>query len=326
VTIKWHGGKHYLAPKIIALMPKHLHYVEPYAGGLSVLLAKDPEGVSEVVNDIDGRLTNFWMCLADPQSFPHFLRYAQGLPFCERVWEMAAKRLERPCDTPGRICINCALAFFVTCRQSLAGRMKSFAPLTKRRTRRGMNEQASAWLSAVEGLPAVHERLKRVVILNRDAIDVIRQQDGPDTLFYLDPPYHPDTRTAPKVYAHEMSVADHWQLMGVLRDIKGKLVLSGYMNASYHTMEQECGWHRIDFDLPNNAAGGEGKRRMVESVWTNFPIPDVAEAKPFDAAASIEKLESMRGDDANKRAAEVVFKVFDRIGQALDELDEEAKP
>lgn len=31
--IKWHGGKHYLAPKIVALMPRHLHYVEPFGGG-----------------------------------------------------------------------------------------------------------------------------------------------------------------------------------------------------------------------------------------------------------------------------------------------------
>lgn len=40
--LKWHGGKHYLAQKIIDLMPKHLHYVEPFGGGLAVLLNKDP--------------------------------------------------------------------------------------------------------------------------------------------------------------------------------------------------------------------------------------------------------------------------------------------
>ena len=40
--LKWHGGKAYLAKKIIELMPPHLHYVEPYGGGLQVLLAKDP--------------------------------------------------------------------------------------------------------------------------------------------------------------------------------------------------------------------------------------------------------------------------------------------
>ena len=71
-----------------------------------------------------------------------------------------------------------------------------------------MNEQASAWLAAVAGLSEVHARLSRVVILNRDALNVIRKQDGPDTLFYLDPPYLTETRTAPDVFAHEMTEAD----------------------------------------------------------------------------------------------------------------------
>ena len=66
--LKTHGGKHYLAQKIIALMPAHTHFVEPYAGGLAVLLAKDPEGVSEVVNDLDGNITNFWQVLLPRRS------------------------------------------------------------------------------------------------------------------------------------------------------------------------------------------------------------------------------------------------------------------
>src|SRR5215213_9321604 len=67
--LKWHGGKAYLASKIVAMMPSHLHYVEPFAGGLSVLLAKDPEGVSEVVNDLNGGLSNFWHVLRDDARF-----------------------------------------------------------------------------------------------------------------------------------------------------------------------------------------------------------------------------------------------------------------
>ena len=35
-------------------------------------------------------------------------------------------------------------------------------------------QQVSAWLSAVEGLPTVHARLQRVVLLHRPALDVIR--------------------------------------------------------------------------------------------------------------------------------------------------------
>src|SRR5262249_51182569 len=77
-----------------------------------------------------------------------------------------------------------AAAFFIRVRQSLAGRLDRFAPLSRPRTPRGMNEQVSAWLSAMEGLPAVHHRVKRVAVLNSPAMGVISQQDGPRTLFY----------------------------------------------------------------------------------------------------------------------------------------------
>src|SRR5262249_55750474 len=55
--LKWHGGKSYLAGRIVKMMPQHTQYVEPFAGGLAVLLAKEPEGVSEVVNDLHRDLT-----------------------------------------------------------------------------------------------------------------------------------------------------------------------------------------------------------------------------------------------------------------------------
>lgn len=283
--IKWHGGKSYLAAGIIDRMPPRCanpnapaaddsgwcHYVEPYFGGGAVLLANDPEGISEVVNDIDGRLINFWHCLAHAPSFTLFQRAAEALAFCESTWECALRRLERPCETPDCICIACATAFFVACRQSLAGRMDSFAPLSRNRTRRGMNEQASAWLNAVEGLPAVHARLRRVVILGpKPALDVIEQQDGPLTLFYLDPPYLDETRTSPDVYHHEMTEADHVNLLSLLRTIKGRFMLSGYRSRLYDNFAAVAGWNREDFDLPNNAAGGVTKRRMTECLWKNY--------------------------------------------------------
>ena len=81
--IKYHGGKHYLAKRIIGLMPEHIHYVEPYFGGGAVLLAKNPEGVSEVVNDIWGSLTNFWRVLQDPKPFKLFQRRIEATPLAE---------------------------------------------------------------------------------------------------------------------------------------------------------------------------------------------------------------------------------------------------
>ncbi len=88
--IKYPGGKHYLAPMIVGLMPPdHIHYVEPYFGGGSVLLDKNPEGISEVVNDVDSDLTNFWAVLRDEATFNSFRRRLVKPPhFPESVFKL----------------------------------------------------------------------------------------------------------------------------------------------------------------------------------------------------------------------------------------------
>lgn len=265
--LKWHGGKHYLAPKIIALMPKHTHYVEPYFGGGAVLLAKDPEGVSEVVNDINGDLMNYWGVLASPELFFDFQRAVSCMPFSEKLFEAARGDDDEDEDESP---VGQAASFFVLCRQSLAGRMKSFAPLSRTRTRRGMNEQASAWMGAVDGLPEVHARMRRVAVLNQDALKVIKSQDGKATLFYCDPPYMHETRKTTADYAHEMTLAQHIELLGALETIKGRFMLRGYRSNLYDAAALACGWNRHDFDLPNNASSKKEKERKTECVWCNF--------------------------------------------------------
>lgn len=273
--LKWHGGKTYLAKRIIELMPRRcktpnspasddpgwLHYVEPYFGGGAVLLANDPEGISEVANDLNGDLINFWRVLMRSDWFTEFQRIMEATPFSKEKWENPRHGVGEVAD---------AVWFFVKCRQSLSGRMDSFAGITRNRTRRGMNEQVSAWLNCIEGLPAVHERLKRVLILNDDAMTVIRKEDGPRTLFYLDPPYLHETRATTGEYEHEMSESDHRGLLNSLSVVKGKFLLSGYHSALYDERANMQGWKCHEFELPNNAAGGKEKRRMVECVWTNF--------------------------------------------------------
>jgi DNA adenine methylase len=277
--LKWHGGKHDLAKWIIGLMPARcanpnkpdpadpgwLHYVEPYFGSGSVLLANDPEGISEVANDLNSRLTNFWTVLRSGIWFTLFKRLAETTPFGEGEFLNADANSGDPEKGP-----EAAWRFFVQCRQSLAGRMDSFASITRNRTRRGMNEQVSAWLNCIEGLPAVHERLKRVLVLNRDALDVIRKEDGPRTLFYLDPPYLHETRATTGEYAHEMMADDHKGMLETLGAIKGRFLLSGYRSDIYDTWAGTLGWKRHETEINNHAAGGKVKRRMTECVWANF--------------------------------------------------------
>lgn len=261
-VLRWHGGKQPLARRIVALMPKHEHYCEPYFGGGAVLLAKDGTGVSETANDLDGRLFDFWSVLRCPDLFAAFLRRCEATPFHESNWQHAAG-LEHSADPVVR-----AWGFFVRCRLSFAGRGDDFTAPVKTRLRRGMNDAVSGWLSAVDGLRAVHDRLKRVLFFCRPAEEVIAKMDGPGALFYLDPPYPHSARTVPGVYRHEMDDAAHARLLDMLRRLKGRAMVSGYRCPMYDAAL--TGWTRHEMDVANNSASGKTKQRRTEVLWCNF--------------------------------------------------------
>jgi DNA adenine methylase len=276
VPLKVHGGKYYLANDIIDLMPPHRHYVEAFAGGLSVLLARDPNdprfwvgtdgsnrGVSELVNDVDARLMGFWRVLRDEETFAAFSRQVSAIPLARPAWQEAHAHVSN--GDP----VADAVAFFTDARQSLAGRKTGFTSITRNRLRRGMNGNASEWLSAVDGLPEVHARLRQVVIECMDALKLIPREDTSDTLFYCDPPYVHATRVSRGVYGeHEMSEADHRRLLEVLNGCKGKVILSGYSSRMYEDALRD--WSREEIKIANHAAGGTTKREMTEVLWTNF--------------------------------------------------------
>jgi DNA adenine methylase len=280
--LKWHGGKRDQTAEIIALFPRHLHYVEAYAGGLSVLLARDPadpalwladdpahlRGVSEVANDLDGTLTNFWRVLQRPDTFDRFHRVLQATPFSRREWTDAAVRLGDPDP------VEAAVAFFVHCRQSLAGRRNGFTGITRNRTRGRRNGEVNAWWNAIEGLPAVAGRVRDVLVENRPALDVIRGHDGPHTFFYLDPPYLHETRSTTGEYGGcEMTDGDHAELLDVLAGIEGKFLLSGYRSEVYDRAAGRHGWRLYQHQVNNHAAGGPTKEVKTECLWHNYDPP-----------------------------------------------------
>lgn len=279
--LKWHGGKHYLARKILELMPDHVHYVEPFFGGGSVLLQKESEGVSEVVNDVHLELTNFWRVLQNAAAFQEFSQAVSLIPFSQIEWESAKKRVEeriaawngRMGGDPDLVVDTTpdpvrAVDFFVVARQSRAGKMDSFATMSRNRTRRLMNEQAASWIGAVEGLPAVAERLRRVVIFCKDAAKLIKSEDGPNTLFYLDPPYLHETRITTADYDFEMSVPQHERLLDVLLACEGKILLSGYPSDLYN--RRLADWRIVDVPIDNKASSAKSKPRMIERIWMNY--------------------------------------------------------
>lgn len=264
--IKWHGGKTYLASRIIELMPEHTHYIEPFFGGGAVLFRKPGNLVerhSEVVNDIYGCLVNFWRVLQSRNLFPEFLRQVSMTPMSKLTWEQATE-----CDSDDPI--ERACAFFVRYRQSRQGLGKDFATMSRTRTRRGMNEQVSSWLSAIDGLPDAHERLKRVVIYSESAVKVIKREDDATSLFYCDPPYLQETRVVKNAYTHEMKESDHVDLLNALGSVQGKFILSGYANSLYESEAKRHGWTRVDIEIDNKASSQKIKPKKTECLWMNF--------------------------------------------------------
>lgn len=260
--LKWHGGKAYQADKIISLMPKHLHYVEPYFGGGQVLFRKDCEGVSEVINDLDDNLINFWRCLANPEMFRALVRILEATPLSQKTWEDSIGDFD---DS-----VIKAATFFIRYRQSRQGLGKSFNTLSKNRVRRGMNEQVSSWLSAIEGLPEAHARLKRVVILNSDALKVIKSEDSRNTFFFLDPPYLHSTRVSTDAYKFEMSRGQHKALLDCLTSLEGSFMLCGYRSNLYDSYAEKHNWNRVDTKIDNKASSKKTKDVKTECLWMNY--------------------------------------------------------
>lgn len=255
--IKWHGGKYYLAERIARLFPPHRIYVEPFGGAASVLLNKAPAEV-EVYNDIDGRLVRLFRVLRDHPV--EFQRRLQLTPYAEAEWQAC---LETTDDE-----IEAARRDFVRWRLSIGGRGNAWS-YTLTRSRRGMADVVSGFLSAIdEQLPLIVERFRRVQITNRDALEVIRKWDSPETLFYCDPPYHPATRTSPGTYQHEYSESDHEDLLETILSCRGMFAISGYESELYN--RKLASWRCVCFNMAKHAAGGKQKRRCIEMLWYNW--------------------------------------------------------
>ena len=84
--LTYYGGKQQLAHRIVALMPAHRVYFEPFCGGAAVLFAK-PRADRETLNDIDSRVVRFWRVLRDrPQDLADAVANS---PYSREEWREA---------------------------------------------------------------------------------------------------------------------------------------------------------------------------------------------------------------------------------------------
>lgn len=258
--IRYHGSKWRIAPWLISLMPEHAAYVEPFGGGGAVLLRK-PRSKVEVYNDLDGQVVNLWRVLRDPATRDRLIAAVEFTPFAREEFEAAYEPTAEPVEAARRLLVRC-YGGHGTC---------SIDPADSNGFRscdiRAGKSYAREWLGIPEALRAAAERFMGVTIEQRPAEDLMGRFDDPHTLFYLDPPYLPGTRDAGgKGYVHEMSRRDHEQMLWLVRQLRGRVMVSGYPSELYD--RALATWER--HEKPTTANGQVGAVSRVEVVWMNF--------------------------------------------------------
>lgn len=294
----WFGGKRTLAPRIAAELGKHTQYFEPFCGSMAVLFAKE-QSQKETVCDLHGDLVNLSRVLATDWSAEKLYERLQATLFSEGLLEDAKALLESDspdgtvdmyCDNPpyeiGGYSIHGwmierAYWFFLASwmgRNGTAGTERLDYQIAVRWTKNG-GSPTVRFRNAVDSLPAWHQRLRNVVILKRDAFEILdRFEDVRETVVYADPPYPAETRNnlggkngGGGRYLHEFHHGgtdlfagedDHARLASILRGYrKARIVVSSY--DCERIRQLYTGWTFVDCTMNKqlHAQNGRGARK-----------------------------------------------------------------
>ena len=281
IPFGWYGGKFSHLDWLLPLLPECRHYCEPFAGSGAVLLNRKPSPV-ETYNDLDGEVVNFFRVLRSKKGK---LIEAIGLtPFSREEFALSCEL------RPGLSAFERARRFYIRARQVRTG-LAQTASLgrwanCKNTSRRGMSGVISRWLGGAEALGDIAERLLRVQIENRPAVEVIRLYDSPQTLFYCDPPYIHETRGDAKAYSHEMNDQDHKELARVLNSAQGLVAVSNYdcdfMNRLYPAKK----WIKT---TGSKKTIHSTKDKRAESLWTNYDPEKIVRPGAVPESEDIQK-------------------------------------
>ncbi|WP_151753932.1 DNA adenine methylase [Acinetobacter soli] len=259
--IRYHGGKFRLADWVIRHFPKHTCYTESFGGAAGVLLQK-PRAYAEVYNDLDGEVVNLFRVLRNEDDRNKLIELLVFTPYSRVDFQEAWEPCDNSIEKARRLIIRAQMGF------GSAGASKGITGF-RIDTKRAYGTAQSLWVTYPNHLADVGQRLSGVLIENRPAIQILRDHDGAETLHYVDPPYVHDTRYSGaktgRVYRHEMTNQDHEELLKVLLELEGKVIVSGYPSEIYNDYLGK--WKRVDTSA--RISSGRGTDTRTECLWIN---------------------------------------------------------
>lgn len=172
--LRWPGGKSRHLKSILPLIKPHVCYVEPFAGGLAILLAKERSNV-EVVNDTNRDIVALYRCA----------QFHIDALLREMEWQLAARaNFKDARENLGLTDLQRAARFLTLNLTSFAGGGGSFGVAKARGGGIALNRER-----IVERLMALRVRLDKVAVECLDWERCVRLYDAPETFFFIDPPY-----------------------------------------------------------------------------------------------------------------------------------------
>lgn len=277
--LRWHGGKWRQATDIIRYFPSHRVYVEPFGGAASVLLRK-PASYAEIYNDLDREVVNLFTVLRDEVKARRLVETLRLTPFAREEFNQAYKPSRDRVERARRLVVRSFMGF------GSDGATGAYRTGFRSACNRAGTTPAYDWATYPPALVAIIQRLAGVVIEHRDATEVMRRHDGPDTLHFVDPPYLLELRSRAQrhpgggTYRHELTVEQHVELLAALRDLEGMVVLCGYPSDLYDQALPD--WRRVE-----KLALADGAATRVEVLWLNPAVSRAAGAGPlFDGVAA----------------------------------------
>lgn len=264
IAFGYYGGKFSHLDWLLPLLPECYHYCEPFGGSCAVLINRKPSKI-ETYNDLEGEVVNFFRVLRDDKE--NLIEKILLTPFSREEFDLSC---QLGVDLSN---IERARRFYVKIRQVFGGIPNTcttgrWASCVK--TSRGnMSGAISRWIGGTEKLAIVAERLLRVQIENRPAIEVIKKYDSDGTFFYCDPPYIHRTRVDISSYSFEMSDIEHAELANVLNSVKGRVAFSNYDCEFLDELYPGTKWKKY---YSNKKTSHFNKSQRVEVLWVNYDV------------------------------------------------------